>query len=624
MSPPSVEAHETVLTGAPAQFTVRLVTRAQGHKWTSMTLQAVRDDDGAAVGSVGGWRDVHAEYEARRALEESEAHFRAVADSAADAIVTADLRGVIRGWNAAAERIFGYSEDEAVGRPVTMIMPERYRAGHPAALRRVLEGSERRVMGTVVELEGRRRDGTEFSIDLSMAEWTVGEERFVTTIIRDATERREAAAEIERLNTDLERRIAERTHELSLAIAELEELVYAIAHDLRTPLRSLAGFSEIVSADYRDAVDETGRDYLGRIHAAASHMGEVMDSLLALSRVSRGPARRERRRPERTGAGGGVQPAQGGAGARRRARDRGRVGRRGGRGVVQGPAGEPLGERLEVHGRSTLAHISVRAVGLGGRRVFCVSDDGAGFDQQYAGRLFRPFERLHAPEDFTGAGIGLATVRRIVRRFGGDCWAQGMVGEGASFFFTLSATGASSGDPIGASGFGAPDSGGPPMRPGDRSGSRPPGAGDVAQGQCSDALQALVDANEQPVFALDRDLRYTAFNRAHATVMRALYGVEIALGGRLPDYQTVAADRDAAVGNLARALAGEHLTARAFSGEGERRRDFEVVHTPQLDAAGAVVGVVVRATTSPTGSARRMPCVSVTRGWASSSTRRRP
>ena len=103
-------------------------------------------------------------------------------------------------------------------------------------------------------------DGAEFSIDLLMAEWTVGEERFVTTIIRDATERREAAAEIERLNTDLERRIAERTHELSLAIAELEELVYAIAHDLRTPLRSLAGFSEIVSADYRDAVDETGRD----------------------------------------------------------------------------------------------------------------------------------------------------------------------------------------------------------------------------------------------------------------------------------------------------------------------------------------------------------------------------
>ena len=121
--------------------------------------------------------------------------------------------------------------------------------------------------------------------------------------------------------------------------------------------------------------------------------------------------------------------------------------------------GNLLGNAWKFTAGETLAHIPVCAVGSGGRRVFCVSDDGAGFDQKYAGRLFRPFERLHAQEDFAGAGIGLATVRRIVRRFGGDCWAQGTVGEGASFFFTLSATGAGSGDPVGTPGFGAPDSG---------------------------------------------------------------------------------------------------------------------------------------------------------------------
>jgi len=440
-----LEAHEAVLAGTPAQITVRLTTRADGQKWTSMTLQPVCDDGDAVVGSVGGWRDVHAEYEARRALEKSEAHFRAVADSAADAIVTADVRGVIHGWNAAAESIFGYSQAEAVGSPVTMLMPERYRAAHPAALRRVREGDERRVMGTVVELEAQRRDGTEFPIDLSMAEWTVGEECFVTTIIRDATQRREAAAEIERLNADLERRIAERTYELSLANAELEELVYAIAHDLRTPLRSLAGFSEIISADYRDAVDETGKDYLGRIHAAASHMGEVMDSLLALSRVSRGPldvsdvdlsdlarelvGRLRRTEPERA-----VEfDTEDGLVAEADAA------------LCKVLLGNLLGNAWKFTAGEVPAHISFRTVDVGGRCVLCVSDDGVGFDQRYTDRLFRPFERLHAQEDFDGTGIGLATVRRIVRRFGGDCWATGAVGEGASFFFTLPTTGADPG-----------------------------------------------------------------------------------------------------------------------------------------------------------------------------------
>ncbi len=110
-----------------------------------------------------------------------------------------------------------------------------------------------------------------------------------------------------------------------------------------------------------------------------------------------------------------------------------------------------------------------------------------------------------------------------------------------------------------------------------------------------EALQALIDAHDQPVFALDRDLRYTAFNRAHADVMRALYGANIALGGRLPDYQTEAADREASVADFERALAGERVTAAASSGDGGPRRFFEVVHSPQTDADGMISGVVVRA-----------------------------
>jgi PAS domain S-box-containing protein len=121
------------------------------------------------------------------------------------------------------------------------------------------------------------------------------------------------------------------------------------------------------------------------------------------------------------------------------------------------------------------------------------------------------------------------------------------------------------------------------------------GARTTATTSYGTALQALIDANDQPVFALDPELRYAAFNRAHSVVMRALYDADITLGGRLPDYQTVAADRETSTANLARALAGERVTATAFSGEDDSRRCFEVVHLPQTDAAGTVVGVLVRA-----------------------------
>ena len=110
-----------------------------------------------------------------------------------------------------------------------------------------------------------------------------------------------------------------------------------------------------------------------------------------------------------------------------------------------------------------------------------------------------------------------------------------------------------------------------------------------------EALQALIDENDQPVFAVDRELRYVAFNRAHAGVMRALYGAEIVLGGRILDYQTVATDRETAAANLERALAGERLTARAYSGDGANRRYFDVVHSPLGGPAGVMEGVVVRA-----------------------------
>jgi len=188
------DARETVQDGAPVTYEVRVRTAAGGYRWMSVGARPLKDEAGAVVGRAGSWRDIEAEHETRVALEQSEARFRAFTDTAADAIVTADVDGFIAGWNAGAEQMFGYSADEVMGRPVTVIMPERYAIGHPAIMSRVRETDERRIMGTVVELEGLRRDGSEFPIELSMGEWEVAGEHYVSTIIRDISERREAAA----------------------------------------------------------------------------------------------------------------------------------------------------------------------------------------------------------------------------------------------------------------------------------------------------------------------------------------------------------------------------------------------------------------------------------------------
>ena len=240
------------------------------------------------------------------------------------------------------------------------------------------------------------------------------------------------------LTDELDERVRERTRELTLTNAELEEFVYTIAHDLRSPLRSLAGFSEIVSEDYADVVDDTGRDYLRRIHSAASHMDNVLESLLALSRVNRA---------ELTPTDVDLSAITRDIGAELQSEDARKVQFDVQDGVVvradqalcEVLMRNLLGNAWKFSAKVSPARISFSATTSDGRCVFRVSDNGAGFDMQYADKLFRPFERLHSTDDYPGTGIGLATVRRIAERFGGECWARGEPGHGAVISCSLPA-----------------------------------------------------------------------------------------------------------------------------------------------------------------------------------------
>lgn len=255
----------------------------------------------------------------------------------------------------------------------------------------------------------------------------------------DITERRRAEQEIRSLNIDLERRVAERTSELEIQHREMESFTYSVSHDLKAPLRGIDGYSRLLESDHADKLDEEGRFFVAMIRKATGHMGELIDDLLAYSRVERG---RPRLGPV------AVAPvvasvvdsvaAEVAAGAIALRSD------------VE-PGLSVLGESdgLVLALRNLLdnaikftAGRPARAIEIGARRsggqvLFWVRDNGPGFDMRYHDRIFEIFQRLHRAEEFAGTGVGLAIVRKAAERMQGKVWAESAKGQGAVFYMRL-------------------------------------------------------------------------------------------------------------------------------------------------------------------------------------------
>jgi PAS domain S-box-containing protein len=252
----------------------------------------------------------------------------------------------------------------------------------------------------------------------------------------DVTEARASAELISRLNQDLEKSVAE----LTAANQELEAFSYSVSHDLRAPLRHVSGFVDLLRRGSGEKLDEKGQRQLDTIARAARTMGNLIDDLLAFSRVSR-------TRPRREAVDMGflvreiVQPI--------RLEQAGRIDWQIGEmprvaadpALVRVALNNLIGNAVKYSGTRERARIEIASTGAveapEGQAVFYVRDNGVGFDMEYAGKLFGVFQRLHRADEFEGTGIGLATVRRIVHRHGGRTWAEGRPGEGATFYFSL-------------------------------------------------------------------------------------------------------------------------------------------------------------------------------------------
>lgn len=244
-------------------------------------------------------------------------------------------------------------------------------------------------------------------------------------------------SELTTINEDLERRVDQRTRELATSNQELEAFSYSVSHDLRAPLRTIDGFSLALKEDFSHCLNEEGQDYINRVRSGVQRMGQLIDALLQLSRVTRSEVQRERvdlsaiilgvfdelmaATPERE-----VDlVAQPGVLAMADPR------------LVRIALENLVGNALKYSSRTEHARIEFGSDVQEGRTVYFIRDNGVGFDMQYVDRLFTAFQRLHGDREFKGSGIGLATVSRIIRRHHGEIWALGEVGKGATFYFTL-------------------------------------------------------------------------------------------------------------------------------------------------------------------------------------------
>jgi light-regulated signal transduction histidine kinase (bacteriophytochrome) len=255
----------------------------------------------------------------------------------------------------------------------------------------------------------------------------------MVAVNRDRTEWWKTEEKVKVLNDSLRERAAQ----LEAANKGLESFAYSVSHDLRAPLRSIDGFSLALLEDYASKLDDQGKDCLHRVRAASQVMGQLIDDMLELSRVSRTELRWKKidlsalvqdisqqlqyREPKRSVD---LTIASG-------------LSVHGDAVLLRAALENLLNNAWKFTGRCDRPKVEFGAMKEEGQQVYFVKDNGVGFDMNYAGKLFEPFQRLHSKDEFSGTGVGLATVRRIIDRHGGRIWAKSKVGDGATFYFTL-------------------------------------------------------------------------------------------------------------------------------------------------------------------------------------------
>jgi PAS domain S-box-containing protein/hemerythrin-like metal-binding protein len=403
--------------------------------------------DGSCKEWVGTCIDITDHKQAEDALRESEALFRAVSESAHDAIVTADSSGNIIKWNPSAGELFGYSEREAIGQSLTCLMPKRFRDRHVAGMSRVSAGGDPHVMGNPVELVGLRSDGSEFPLELSLARWQIDNCHFFTGVIRDITERKKIEHALENQREHLEEEVETRTTELSqaLEVAKLADqtkdaFLANMSHELRTPLSAVIGMANLARGI---STDPKLRDYLEKIVRSGQHLNRIINELLDLSKIAAGHMELENIPFSLRTVIAHVESVM----SHRAAEKSLAIVTVIGDAVPDVLLGDPtrvaqiflnlIGNAIKF---TDAGQITVR-VGLqakeGGRVCLDIDfeDTGIGMRPEDLKQLFKPFSQADASvsRKFGGTGLGLTISRRLAEMMDGDISVTSIEGGGTTF-----------------------------------------------------------------------------------------------------------------------------------------------------------------------------------------------
>jgi PAS domain S-box-containing protein len=409
----------TAASGRLEEQAIRV--RKDGSRFlANLTFTAMRDPDGNLQGFSEFSHDLSES-------KESGAKYRGLLEAAPDAMVVVNQEGKIVLLNLQAENQFGYHRDALIGQNVKNIIPSGFAERLIADSTRSAADAMAQQIGMGIELRGRRKDGSEFPIEIMLSPLKSAEGILVTAAIRNISARIKGEEELKRSN-----------HLLIESNRELEAFNYTAAHDLRAPLRHMHGYASLLHQAWYSKLDDDGRHCLDKISTSSKQMGLLLDDLLNFSRLGRVDLQAsgvnlgqlvERIQHE-------LEPESKGRTLTWEIGDLPDV--EGDQALLHQVLFNLISNAVKYTGKREHARIEIGSQrGIGNNITIFVRDNGAGFEMEYVSKLFHVFQRLHKRRDFEGTGIGLAIVRRIVERHGGRVWAEGVPGQGATFYFSL-------------------------------------------------------------------------------------------------------------------------------------------------------------------------------------------
>ena len=401
--------------------------------WAATTLTALYDRERKFIGFVKTTRDLTERRSIEQALQKSRNMLEKLFETAPDAVVVIDANGSIRKVNQQTEVLFGYMREELIGQRIELLMPERFHKRHRQHRRNYFADPRARKMGIGLELYGLNQDGREIPVDIMLNPIETSEGIWAFAVVRDITQQKQSDAKITELNMALKSQV----EQLAASNSELEAFSYSVSHDLRAPLRHIMGFVDLLNSRGTAALDDKSRHYLRVINDAAQKMGNLIDDLLAFSRMGRAEIMK-------TTVDLGLMVNDIAKELAEEAKEREIVWEIaplpsviGDSAMLRQVVFNLIANAVKFTRERTRAKIEIGAVDQESETEFFVRDNGVGFDAAYVNKLFGLFQRLHRAEEFEGTGVGLAIVQRIIMRHGGRVWAEGAVDGGATFWFSL-------------------------------------------------------------------------------------------------------------------------------------------------------------------------------------------